>query len=72
MPMPWTYRQASREWQAFLEDAKAAAGGVKDFTGKDQGFEEPLSSDIVLDTDSESEEQSLARLREFLEERLAR
>ncbi len=23
MPMPWTYRQASREWQAFLEDAKA-------------------------------------------------
>ena len=24
MPMPWTYRQASREWQAFLEDAKAA------------------------------------------------
>jgi uncharacterized protein (DUF2267 family) len=24
MPMPWTYRQATREWQAFLEDAKAA------------------------------------------------
>ena len=22
MPMPWTYRQASREWQAFLADAK--------------------------------------------------
>jgi uncharacterized protein (DUF2267 family) len=24
MPMPWTYRQATREWQAFLADAKAA------------------------------------------------
>lgn len=24
MPMPWTYRQATREWQAFLGDARAA------------------------------------------------
>ena len=24
MPMPWTYRHASREWQAFLGDVKAA------------------------------------------------
>jgi uncharacterized protein (DUF2267 family) len=24
MPMPWTYRQASREWQAFLGDAREA------------------------------------------------
>lgn len=24
MPMPWTYRQATREWQAFLIDAKNA------------------------------------------------
>jgi hypothetical protein len=24
MPMPWTYRQATREWQAFLADARAA------------------------------------------------
>lgn len=24
MPMPWTYRQATREWQAFLADAKEA------------------------------------------------
>ncbi|WP_089234486.1 DUF2267 domain-containing protein [Tropicimonas sediminicola] len=22
MPMPWTYRHASKEWQAFLDDAK--------------------------------------------------
>jgi uncharacterized protein (DUF2267 family) len=24
MPMPWTYRQATREWQAFLGEAMAA------------------------------------------------
>ncbi|MFD1742925.1 DUF2267 domain-containing protein [Cypionkella sinensis] len=30
MPMPWTYRQATREWQAFLEDAKAAIGTPTD------------------------------------------
>jgi|SRR5690606_3486166 uncharacterized protein (DUF2267 family) len=24
MPMPWTYRQATREWQAFLSDAREA------------------------------------------------
>jgi uncharacterized protein (DUF2267 family) len=24
MPMPWTYRQATREWQAFLADARNA------------------------------------------------
>jgi len=24
MPMPWTYRQATREWQAFLADARSA------------------------------------------------
>ena len=52
--------------------AKAAAGGVEDFTGKDQGFEEPISPDIILATDNESEQQSLQRLREFLDERLPR
>lgn len=26
MPMPWTYRQATREWQAFLADAQDAIG----------------------------------------------
>jgi uncharacterized protein (DUF2267 family) len=30
MPMPWTYRQASREWQAFLSDAKEAIGTPTD------------------------------------------
>lgn len=26
MPMPWTYRQATREWQAFLAEARSAMG----------------------------------------------
>ncbi len=30
MPMPWTYRQATREWQAFLADAKDEMGLVSD------------------------------------------
>lgn len=30
MPMPWTYRHASREWQAFLADARGEMGLVSD------------------------------------------
>ena len=30
MPMPWTYRQASREWQAFLADAREAMNLTSD------------------------------------------
>ena len=30
MPMPWTYRHASKEWQAFLDDAKDQMGLVSD------------------------------------------
>ena len=30
MPMPWTCRQASREWQAFLTDARKAMGLTSD------------------------------------------
>ncbi len=26
MPMPWTYRHASREWRAFLDDARDTMG----------------------------------------------
>ena len=32
--------------------AKAAAGGVANFTGKDSGFEEPTDTDLVIDTES--------------------
>jgi uncharacterized protein (DUF2267 family) len=30
MPMPWTYRQATREWQTFLADAQEAIGTPTD------------------------------------------
>jgi len=44
--------------------AKASAGGVKQFTGKDSAFEEPGAGDVslVIDTEAESPEASLDRL----------
>lgn len=50
--------------------AKAAAGGVAQFTGKDSTFEEPLEVDLMLDTDAESETESLARLEAAVRARL--
>jgi adenylylsulfate kinase len=42
--------------------AKAAAGEVKQFTGKDSAFEEPESPDLILDTEAESEAECLEGL----------
>lgn len=44
--------------------AKAKAGGVKQFTGKDSGFEAPLpgADALVIDTESLSQSASLERL----------
>lgn len=44
--------------------AKAGAGGVKQFTGKDSAFEEPAAGEVslVIDTEAESPEASLERL----------
>jgi adenylylsulfate kinase len=45
--------------------AKAAAGGVGQFTGKDSSFEEPLPADaatLVIDTEAGSPEACLAEL----------
>ena len=44
--------------------AKAGAGGVSQFTGRDSGFEPPVEGDAVLiiDTEAEGVEASLARL----------
>ncbi len=46
--------------------AKAAAGGVKHFTGKDSSFEEPAAGDAdwVIATDEQTEEESLHALLE--------
>lgn len=42
--------------------AKAAAGEVKQFTGKDSAFEEPESPDLILNTETESEAECLEGL----------
>ncbi len=51
--------------------AKVKAGEVKQFTGKDSAFEESEEPDLVIDTESGSEEESLARLLEVVEKQLA-
>jgi len=46
--------------------AKAASGGVKHFTGQDSSFEEPEAGapDWTIDTDAQTEEESLNKLIE--------
>ena len=46
--------------------AKAEKGLVPQFTGKDSEFEEPLDSDLVIDTESQSVEESVETLYEFV------
>lgn len=50
--------------------AKARAGEVKQFTGRDSAFEEPDHADLVLDTEAESEVESLAKLHEAVSDRV--
>lgn len=44
--------------------AKVKAGEVKQFTGKDSGFEEPDQADLIIDTEAHSEDESLKILTE--------
>ncbi|QXD30608.1 adenylyl-sulfate kinase [Candidatus Pelagisphaera phototrophica] len=46
--------------------AKADKGLVPLFTGKDSGFEEPPDSDLVIDTEAQSVEESLELLFQFV------
>ena len=39
---------------------------MKQFTGKDSAFEEPLEPDIVIDTESDSVEESCRKLYEIV------
>ena len=47
--------------------AKAEAGEIRDFTGIDSPYEEPERPEVVVETDLESVEQSVARIRAHLE-----
>ena len=50
--------------------AKAQAGKIKQFTGKDSGFEEPEGeAELVLDTDALSAEESAQQLLDFIQAR---
>ena len=46
--------------------AKAAEGKVANFTGKDSGFDEPEHSDLVIDTEAQTIEESLETLFQFV------
>ena len=50
--------------------AKADSGQVKQFTGRDSGFEEPADPDLRLDTLVESEEESIVKLLAFVKSRI--
>ena len=52
--------------------APGEAGDLKQFTGKDSGFEEPEGeAELVLDTDANSAEESANILHDFINDRLA-
>ena len=47
---------------------KALAGEIKGFTGIDDPFDEPTNSEIVVDTDKETAEESAAKIITYLRE----
>lgn len=46
--------------------AKAGAGEIKHFTGKDSGFEPPTAPDLTINTEEDTSEQSLQKLLDFI------
>ncbi|MEJ6571989.1 MAG: adenylyl-sulfate kinase [Akkermansiaceae bacterium] len=49
--------------------AKAALGEIKNFTGKDSAFEEPVAPDLIIDTEGQSVEDSVFTLLEAIREK---
>jgi len=47
--------------------AKAARGEIKEFTGVSDPYEEPLKPEVIVDTDKESVEESVAKILRTLE-----
>ena len=50
---------------------RARAGKIQAFTGVSDPYEEPLAAELVLETESESPEESARRLVEYVEQRLS-
>ena len=46
---------------------KALAGEIKDFTGVDDPYEEPVNPEILVDTESESVNESVEKVLRYLE-----
>jgi adenylylsulfate kinase-like enzyme len=45
---------------------KALAGEIKDFTGVDDPYEEPLDPELVINTDKETVEESVKKVLQKL------
>ena len=52
--------------------ARADAGAVNAFTGRDSAFEKPERADLVLDTERETPEQCLEKLHALVRARIDR
>ena len=50
--------------------SKAGSGEIKHFTGRDSSFEPPDHADLIIETESETPEQSLAKLAAFVNARI--
>jgi adenylylsulfate kinase len=50
---------------------RARSGQIQGFTGVSDPYEEPLSPELLVDTEQETAEESAARLVALVEERLA-
>jgi len=48
---------------------KALAGEIKNFTGVSDPYEEPLHPEIVVETDKETIEESVAKIVDYLQEK---
>lgn len=46
--------------------AKVAAGEIKQFTGKDSGFEEPDAAELIIDTESTEPPEAAVQIRALL------
>jgi adenylylsulfate kinase len=50
---------------------RARAGEIEAFTGVSDPYEEPLAAELTLETESESPEESVRKLVEYVERRLS-
>jgi adenylylsulfate kinase len=48
---------------------KALAGEIKDFTGVDDPYEEPVNPEILVDTEAESVDESVEKVLRYLEKK---